>query len=238
MSSSKVIYVNDDDMLGGMFNNETKPVNTPEHAQMMTPTVSNEQTGGGESTMKPLTPMEVPQLAPLQPVTIQHTAMVQQQQPATVQQNTLEAMPVMTGGKKRNDNGDGNAVNDGNAANDGNDNELNGSESESETDESDTEEQSQKQPSQQQGPSTVKKDDDDDDSCSDTSSICTEQLLTFDPMYIKLTKFLYTSEPDGKYGRNITQVLEGIEKQMERLANALQKSTLMSMSSTETTQEE
>ena len=104
MSSSKVIYVNDDDMLGGMFNNETKPVNTPEHTQMMTPTISKEQTGGGESTMK------VPQLAPLQPVTIQHTAMVQQQQPATVQQNTLEAMPVMTGGKDTN-----NAADDGNA---------------------------------------------------------------------------------------------------------------------------
>ena len=225
MSSSKVIYVNDDDMLGGMFNNETKPVNTPEHTQMMTPTISKEQTGGGESTMKPLTQMEVPQLAPLQPVTIQHTAMVQQQQPATVQQNTLEAMPVMTGGKDTN-----------NAADDGNADELNGSESE--TDESDTGEPSQQQPSQQQEQSTVNKDDDDDDSCSDTSSICTEQLLTFDPMYIKLTKFLYTSEPDGKSGRNITQVLEGIEKQMERLADALQKSTLMSMSSTETTQEE
>lgn len=225
MSSSKVIYVNDDDMLGGMFNNETKPVNTPEHTpantpehtQMMTPTISKEQTGGGESTMKPLTPMEVPQLpqlAPLQPVTIQHTAMVQQQQPATVQQNTLEAMPVMTGGKKNNGN------------------KLNGSDSE--TDESDSEESEES--SQKQ--STLKKDDDEDDSCSDTSSICTEQLLTFDPMYIKLTKFLYTSEPDGKSGRNITQVLEGIEKQMERLADALQKSTLMSMSSTETTQED
>lgn len=216
MSSSKVIYVNDDDMIGGMFNNETKPVNTPEHTpehtQMMTPTIS-EQTGGGESTMKPLTPMVVPQLAPLQPVTIQHTAMVQQQQPTTVQQNTLEAMPVMTGGKKKkkkkNDNAD-----DDNAANDSNADELN--ESESWTDESDTGESSQH----------------DDD--SDTSSICTEQLLTFDPMYIKLTKFLYTSGPDGKSGRNITQVLEGIEKQMEKLADALQKSTLMSMSSTET----
>lgn len=220
MSSSKVIYVNDDDMLGGMFNNETKPVNTPEHTpehtQMMTPTISKEQTGGGESTMKPPTPMEVTQLAPLQPVTIQHTAMVQQQQPTTVQHNTLEAIPVMTGGKKKkkkkNDNAD-----------DDNDNEE--SESESETDESDTEESSQKQDKK-----------DDDDSCSDTSSICTEQLLTFDPMYIKLTKFLYTS--DGTYGRNITQVLEGIEKQMERLADALQKSTLMSMSSTETNREE
>ena len=224
MSSSKVIYVNDDDMLGGMFNNETKPVNTPEHipehTQMMTPTISKEQTGGGESTMKSLTPMEVQQLAPLQPVTIQHTAMVQQQQPTTVQHNTLEEMPVMTGGKDTN--------------NAGNADELNESESESETDESYTEKPSQ----QQQDPSTVKKDDDDDDSCSDTSSICTEQLLTFDPMYIKLTKFLYTSEPDGKYGRNITQVLEGIEKQMERLVNALQKSTLMSMSSAETTQDE
>ena len=213
MSSSKVIYVNDDDMIGGMFNNETKPVNTPEHTpehtQMMTPTIS-EQTGGGESTMKPLTPMVVPQLAPLQPVTIQHTAMVQQQQPTTVQQNTLEAMPVMTGGKKKkkNDNAD-----DDNAANDSNADELN--ESESWTDESDTGESSQH----------------DDD--SDTSSICTEQLLTFDPMYIKLTKFLYTSGPDGKSGRNITQVLEGIEKQMEKLADALVR-----MSSTETTQEE
>lgn len=223
MSSSKVIYVNDDDMLGGMFNNETKPLNTqepaPANTAMMTPQTSVEQTGGGESTMKPITPMEVPQLAPLQPVTIQHTDMVQQQ-PATIQHNTLEAMPVMTGGKEENN--DDNA-NDGNA-NDGNaDNDL----SESETDESDLEELSK-----------VNKDDDnDEDSCSDTSSICTEQLLTFDPMYIKLTKFLYTSGHDGKSGRNITQVLEGIEKQMERLADALQKSTLMSASSTETTQE-
>jgi len=242
MSSSKVIYVNDDDMLGGMFNNETKPVNTPEHTPVMTPTISNEQTGGGELTMKPLTPMEVPQLAApvtlqstpvVQPVTIQHTAMVQQQQPTTVQHNTLEAMPVMTGGKKQN-----NAADNGNADN-VNADDLNGSGSE--TDDSDQEEHTSEEqdPSPQQDPSKViTKDDDDDESCSDTSSICTEQLLTFDPMYIKLTKFLYTSEPDGKSGRNITQVLEGIEKQMERLADALQKSTLMSMSSTETTQEE
>ena len=57
-------------------------------------------------------------------------------------------------------------------------------------------------------------------------------------MYIKLTKFLYTSKPGTNTGRNITQVLEGIEKQMERLVTALKNSTLMSASSVEETSQD
>ena len=61
--------------------------------------------------------------------------------------------------------------------------------------------------------------DDDDDKSSTTSSLCTERLLSLDPMYIRLTKFLYTS--DNK--RNITEVLEGIEKKLELLITLFSK---------------
>ena len=58
-----------------------------------------------------------------------------------------------------------------------------------------------------------------DDDTSSSSSLCTERLLSLDPMYIRLTKFLYT--PDNK--RNITQVLEGIEKKLDILITLLTK---------------
>lgn len=210
MSSSKVIYVNDDDMLGGMFNNDTKPVNTPETeiTPTMTSTVHVKQFDDREESM---TLQEVP----MQPVnTTQQVPMAQQpaltQQPALVQQNTFvgsnHQQPVMTGGKQAKE-----------------------STSDSESDD-DTEAEMQTDPSMQNTSiheNNDKDDNKDEDSSSDTSSICTEQLLTFDPMYIKLTKFLYTSDRNGQSGRNITQVLEGIEKQMERLADALQKSALI-----------
>ena len=52
-------------------------------------------------------------------------------------------------------------------------------------------------------------------------------------MYIRLTKFLYTSGEEGNSGRNITQVLEGIEKQMERLINTLEKSPIVNQTKAE-----
>ena len=58
----------------------------------------------------------------------------------------------------------------------------------------------------------------DDESCE---SISTEKLLSLDPLYIRLTKFLYTSNPDNN--RNITEVLEGIEQKMERLITIMEQ---------------
>ena len=60
-------------------------------------------------------------------------------------------------------------------------------------------------------------DDEDDDSNSSSSSLCTERLLSLDPMYIRLTKFLYTNDKK----RNITEVLEGIENKLEVLITLL-----------------
>ena len=211
MSSSKVIYVNDDDMLGGMFNNDTKPVNTPETeiTPTMTSTVHVKQFDDREESM---TLQEVP----MQPVTTtQQVPMAPQPQPALTQQPALvqpvitssHQQPVMTGGNPEKE-----------------------YTSDSESDDDDTEAEMQTDPSMQNTSiheNNDKDDNKDEDSSSDTSSICTEQLLTFDPMYIKLTKFLYTSDRNGQSGRNITQVLEGIEKQMKRLADALQKSALI-----------
>lgn len=212
MSSSKVIYVNDDDMLGGMFNNETKPlVSAPEHKPTNTPMttsqpVSVEQTDGGQQSIPVQETHIQPAIAQQPPMVPRQPAMIPQQSPSMVQQNQ---QPVMTGGTK--ENGDTSSE----------------SSSDSDEDEKNTPPLNTKPP-----------DGNDNDSSSDTSSICTDQLLTFDPMYIKLTKFLYTSEPGNNNGRNITQVLEGIEKQMERLATALVNSTLMSASSVETSQDE
>lgn len=223
MSSSKVIYVNDDDMLGGMFNNETKPlVSAPEHKPTNTPMttsqqVSVEQTDGGqqsipvqETHIQPVIAQEASMVPQQPPVIQQQPPVIQQQQPSMVQENqpvitNSHQLPVMTGGGK---NGDGSSKSSSDSGSDDDD-------SKETPDGNDI--------------------DIDIDSASDTSSICTEQLLTFDPMYIKLTKFLYTSKPGTNTGRNITQVLEGIEKQMERLATALENSTLMSASSVEET---
>ena len=247
MSSSKVIYVNDDDMLGGIFNNETKPlVSAPEHKPTNTPMTTSQQVSveqtGGESTMtqlqgthmKPVAPLRVPQpsMVPQQPSMVPQQPPMVPQQPPMVPQNqpvitNSHQLPVMTGGVK-NENGDENE--------DGDDSSESSSDAGSDDDDSNKKLISNTPLSNNETPDGIDIDNDNDkDSCSDTSSICTEQLLTFDPMYIKLTKFLYTSEPDGKSGRNITQVLEGIEKQMERLATALANSTLMSASSVEET---
>lgn len=58
----------------------------------------------------------------------------------------------------------------------------------------------------------------DDESCE---SISTEKLLSLDPLYIRLTKFLYTSKSEKS--RNITEVLEGIEEKMDRLITIMEQ---------------
>ena len=245
MSSSKVIYVNDDDMLGGMFNNETKPlVSAPEHKPTNTPMttsqqVSVEQTGGGQQSIPVQETHIQPMIAQQAPMVPQQASMVPQQasmvpqQPSMVPQNqpvitNSHQLPVMTGGVNT-ENGDGDENIDGDESVDG----SNESSSDSESDD----DSNPKKKSRSNTPLSNNEtpNGNDIDSASDTSSICTEQLLTFDPMYIKLTKFLYTSKPGTNTGRNITQVLEGIEKQMEKLATALENSTLMSASSVEET---
>jgi hypothetical protein len=57
--------------------------------------------------------------------------------------------------------------------------------------------------------------DDDDD---DNSSICTDNILKVDPIYIKLSKFLQTAE-----GENVCNILEKILHQLEELNRNMKK---------------
>ena len=209
MSSSKVIYVNDDDMLGGMFNNETKPSNTQETTSEPTQATSQlsvEQSGGKPFVsiqapyLQPLIPRQVPMDTPSQPMMGQQNQVITNEPIISNQQQ-----PIMGGGKKAREEAREEAKEEARE-------EANITDDDDEDDDDN-------------GKDIVNNDD--NNSCSDASSICTDQLLTFDPMYIKLTKFLYTSGHDGNPGKNITQVLEGIEKQMERLTDALLKSAMI-----------
>lgn len=58
-------------------------------------------------------------------------------------------------------------------------------------------------------------DDDDDD---DDSSICTDNILKVDPIYIRLSKFLQTAE-----GENVCNILEKILHQLEELNRNMKK---------------
>ena len=214
MSSSKVIYVNDDDMLGGMFNNETKPSNTQEttseHTQA-TSQLSVEQSGGKPFVsiqapyLQPLIPRQVPMDTPSQPMMGQQNQVITNEPIISNQQQ-----PIMSGGKEAREEAREEAKEEAKE-------EAREEANITDDDDNDDDDDNGKDIANN----------DDNNSCSDASSICTDQLLTFDPMYIKLTKFLYTSGHDGNPGKNITQVLEGIEKQMERLTDALLKSAMM-----------
>jgi hypothetical protein len=59
---------------------------------------------------------------------------------------------------------------------------------------------------------------DDDDDDDDNSSICTDNILKVDPIYIKLSKFLQTSE-----GENVCNILEKILHQLEKLNENMKK---------------
>ena len=61
-------------------------------------------------------------------------------------------------------------------------------------------------------------DDDDDDDDDDNSSICTDNILKVDPIYIKLSKFLQTAE-----GENVCNILEKILHQLEELNRNMKK---------------
>lgn len=59
---------------------------------------------------------------------------------------------------------------------------------------------------------------DDDDDDDDNSSICTDNILKVDPIYIKLSKFLQTAE-----GENVCNILEKILHQLEKLNENMKK---------------
>jgi hypothetical protein len=210
MSTNKVIYFNDG--MHEMFNNPDTVQSQSSVQEPSFPLLAT-QSSVPEPSSHLLTQSSVP--APSFPLLATQSSVPEPSPPqlvtASVSQHSvpqvaLHQTTLQNGGKKQNKDEVENEVEVINEV-------INEVESELEEEEID------KNPLSDQIKKNNETDDEDIRSQSSDSSLCTERLLSVDPMYIRLTKFLYT--PDKK--RNITEVLEGIEKKLELLITLFAK---------------